>query len=199
MRTNAVATIFFFSFFFSKIHTEWISLTDAEKSIYNNYLELNPVHRIGREQNEGETSTKQHYLAKYVRLRQICSHPHLLKSMLVAGDEGLDGEIQETTFFSSENPLFLKDASSSKLDYLLKKIFEIRDTTEDKMIVVSQSTSLLDIIDHHLKKHGFGETLMLIGGAKKASRNSIVNNINYEKKGPRVIILFPTYFFFIFN
>ncbi|XP_055379370.1 transcription termination factor 2 [Condylostylus longicornis] len=86
------------------------------------------------------------------------------------------------------NPVFDKYRSSSKLNRVLELLEEILNNNSDKAIVVSQWTSLLDLLRIHLRKRGY-HTVSLNGTVPVKNRNDIVNSFNDQTNKIRIMLL----------
>jgi len=156
-----------------------------------------------------------HVLVLILRLRQFCCHPSLIKSMLqkeevgdgIEDNDGLDLDLMDKltrmsivpdngenpknenvdTGLSLENPLFDESRISSKMRRILETVEDIMKT-EDKVIVVSQWTSLLNLFEGVLKSRHI-KTCKLTGSVAIKDRPQIVEKFNMKGHGPRVMLL----------
>ncbi|CAG0888256.1 unnamed protein product, partial [Darwinula stevensoni] len=160
-----------------------------------------------------------HLLVLLLRLRQICCHPGLIKSMLDsesragAGIEdeeeedldlleqlqGLsiraDGETVDEAVtkkvFTSVNPVFNPTRRSTKIKMLLEQLQTTRDSSgseRDKIVVVSQWTSMLEIVKTHLQEAGF-RVQGITGMVNIKERGKIVEDFNTNPRGAEVLLL----------
>ncbi|XP_037729612.1 transcription termination factor 2 [Drosophila subpulchrella] len=87
------------------------------------------------------------------------------------------------------NPVFNLNRPSSKISHVIKILkTSILRGTDDKAIVVSQWTSVLDILRDHLHKDSV-PTLSLNGSIPVKNRQDIVNQFNDPKNPKRVLLL----------
>ncbi|KAL7865734.1 hypothetical protein SRHO_G00109810 [Serrasalmus rhombeus] len=151
-----------------------------------------------------------HILSLLLRLRQCCCHLSLLKKTLdqseLQGDgitlsleeqlcalslsEPSDSDPKSTVSlngsrFSSE--LFEKSRESTKISAILTELQEIRKKNQ-KSVIVSQWTSMLDIVAVHLKKMDlhFG---VIDGTVNPKRRMDLVEEFNTNLKGPQVMLV----------
>ncbi|XP_063860938.1 transcription termination factor 2-like isoform X2 [Scylla paramamosain] len=157
-----------------------------------------------------------HLLVLLLRLRQICCHPSLISQMVneesVETDELVSDEHSEvdqdliahmstlnisenesekesTDVLTTANPVFKDTSKSSKIKCLVDELKQLRSSgSRDKVIVVSQWTSMLEIVGKHLQeaeiRHQYitGKTLV-------KDRAAIVEDFNLNPRGPRVMLL----------
>lgn len=156
-------------------------------------------------------------LVVLLRLRQICCHPSLIKTMLDKetyqqdGIEDVDGldldlmdrmkalaldkgepennnDTRKMTFLSSDNPVFAEDRISSKVQCMLRTLQEKVLCTGDKAIIVSQWTSMLNVICSILKEQKIN-CCLLTGSVPVKQRMTIVDDFNRDHHGPKVMLL----------
>ena len=161
--------------------------------------------------------TKQHILVLLLRLRQVCSHPSLIKTMIDAAeaqDDAEGGKIED----DDDEDLITKlgkmnvDDEKSEVDGQKKEknffsysnpIFdrenvsskmkyvmdEIRKVIDQghKCVVVSQWTSMLDVFEQHFRRIKV-RTLTIAGNIPLKQRTAIVEDFNTNPRGPPVRI-----------
>lgn len=162
-----------------------------------------------------------HLLVLLLRLRQICSHPGLIRSMLDAEsrvNEGIEDEIGEEADLVSQladmslsskagkgpseevenildisNPVFREHRESSKIEKVVTELKKLkakhRETgIMEKAVIVSQWTSMLEIIKSHVDKVGMKCTA-INGKVPVKDRGDIVTAFNKADRGPQVMLL----------
>ncbi|XP_043513996.1 transcription termination factor 2-like isoform X2 [Frieseomelitta varia] len=165
-------------------------------------------------------------LVLLLRLRQICVHPSLIRSMLdeedikesgITESENLDsdlllqinkitledGENDEgdtneteigvdrrvaTNLLTSKNPVFKSDRISSKVKLVLDKVTEILQKN-DKMIIVSQWTSTLNIIASCLSSIKGASFNMFTGNVPIKERQGVMDSFNVPNRDPKILLL----------
>ena len=130
----------------------------AQKKIYDSQL-VRMKNLIEQTSQEDFNKNRMRILADITRLRQICCDPSLII-------EGYDG-------------------GSAKLDLLLELIEEAMDGGH-KMLVFSQFTSMLELIEKKLKDNGISY-YMITGATPKKKRLELVNDFN-ENEVPVFLI-----------
>lgn len=141
-------------------------------------------------------------LVYLLRLRQACSHLSLLAECLDINElqamkletEGLENMMENMSINSSSssiNDLNVKNELSDELSECLDRRFvgaklnnmltildeKLEEYPEDKLIVVSQWTSMLDIVAAHMRKRDL-EYCEIRGDVNLAKRNEIVERFN---------------------
>ena len=160
-----------------------------------------------------------HLLVLLLRLRQICCHPGLIKSMLDQDTkvaEGIEEDGEEVDLISAmedmdisrtgqveanaeekildiTNPVFREDASSSKIETVVEELRKLARQKEEggdvqKAVIVSQWTSMLNIIKVHIKRLGM-ECAEINGQVQVKLRGNIVEDFNKNPRGAQVMLL----------
>merc|ERR1719266_858585 len=154
-----------------------------------------------------------HILVLLLRLRQICNHPGLIKAILAEEEkeqEGLEGDADLISAMEDlglegngakkvdevlnvENPVFDLHKESTKIKIIVEEISRLVKKKEDegvmeKVIVVSQWTSMLDVIKEHLSKLHIKFT-EISGKIPVKARGEIVDNFNQKDRGAQLMLL----------
>ncbi|XP_071442809.1 transcription termination factor 2 [Hetaerina americana] len=87
-----------------------------------------------------------------------------------------------------KNPVFRLNRPSTKINALFNCLKENVLESQDKAVVVSQWTSVLDLIGDHLKRNGI-KYYMLNGSVPLKTRTDIVENFNNSARGTKVLLL----------
>merc|ERR1711994_969483 len=125
-----------------------------------------------------------HILILILRLRQICNHPSLIKAIIdeetkeTAGldansendvliskmtnmtllgendkhDSSKDIEKEMENVLTTSNPIFQEDKASSKIKTVVEEIEKLKEL--HKAVIVSQWTSMLEVVKIHVKNLG---------------------------------------------
>ena len=158
-----------------------------------------------------------HILVLLLRLRQICNHPGLIKAILAEEEkeqEGLEGDADLISamedlglegngakrvdeVLNMDNPIFDMTKESTKIKIIVEEISRLVQKREqegvmEKVIVVSQWTSMLDVIKEHLSKLHIKFT-EISGKIPVKARGEIVDNFNQKDRGAQVNILSCSY------
>ncbi|XP_043231069.1 transcription termination factor 2-like [Amphibalanus amphitrite] len=161
-------------------------------------------------------SIRQHHLlVQLLRLRQICCHPALAKTVLTSSDResaGVDVEdeaaeleerllglslseapakeaAEEKSVLTADNPVFGRDWRSAKLRRLMEEVRAIVDAGDERVVVVSQWTSMLDIVREHLSEARVA-SCTISGAVKMSERQQLIEAFNgTSRRGPRVMLL----------
>jgi len=91
------------------------------------------------------------------------------------------------------NPVFKESSVSSKISTVVAELKRLREKAEteevhEKAVVVSQWTSMLNILKHHIIDQGLKFT-EITGQVNISTRGDIVENFNNNKKGPQIMLL----------
>nr|CAD7451985.1 unnamed protein product [Timema tahoe] len=97
-------------------------------------------------------------------------------------------QVMKDNILSSSNPVFNKDRVSSKMKLLLEtlqvKVFD----TKEKAVIVSQWTSMLELLAQHLRSQGVS-CVTLCGSVPVKDRAALVDSINGTSHRPQVMLL----------
>lgn len=157
-----------------------------------------------------------HLLVLLLRLRQICNHPRLIKSMLDEDTkvaEGIEENGEDLDLISAmedmeigadkkgptdvvldiNNPVFEEGRSSSKMETVVEELRRLRQKKDDgegveKAVIVSQWTSMLNIMRVHMKKLGI-KCAEINGQVAVKHRGDIVDDFNKNPSGAQVMLL----------
>lgn len=162
--------------------------------------------------------SKQHILLLLLRLRQVCSHPALIRTMLdqqeaeevgeggrieddddedlisklggmaISGKDEADGGKKKENFFSYSNPVFDRENVSSKMKYIIDEVRKVI-AQDQKAVVVSQWTSMLEVFAQHFNKLRIRSHL-IAGNIPLKQRTAIVEDFNTNPRGPPVSAIF---------
>ncbi|XP_019859678.1 PREDICTED: transcription termination factor 2-like, partial [Amphimedon queenslandica] len=159
------------------------------------------------EEMEGQRRSGSMILLLLLRLRQCCNHPNLLSTALtsevLAEDDlalamgalsiGATSEPKQDLSVSSKG-FFHSSHISSKVQSIITKLDEIfsnEDPNEplpNKCIIVSQWTSMLHIIEHHLTLSNISCT-KIDGKVPLKDRHANIDAFNRKSPNPRVMLL----------
>ncbi|XP_043105437.1 transcription termination factor 2 isoform X2 [Puntigrus tetrazona] len=172
---------------------------------------------FGMSQQEPLSSSQQpqasstiHILSLLLRLRQCCCHLSLLKKTLdqseLQGDgvalsleeqlcalslsEPSDSDPKDTVSLNGSrfsSKLFKDTRESTKISAILTELREIRKK-DQKSVIVSQWTSMLNIVAVHLEKMGL-KFAVVDGTVNPKRRMDLVEEFNTNPKGPQVMLV----------
>jgi superfamily II DNA or RNA helicase/predicted DNA-binding antitoxin AbrB/MazE fold protein len=130
-------------------------MTNKQIAIYNEVLNRVKFEINSLVEKQGFDKSRIQVLSALLKLRQICNHPSLLDDTF-KGEEGISGKYEQ----------FIE---------LLEEVL----VSKDKVLVFSQFTSMLDILENNLKNKKI-EYLRLDGLTK--NRQEIVDRFNEDEK-----------------
>ena len=212
---------------YMKKHEEKKADHDMIKQVQDNEYKFRPDFNVEGEAQEmankfsqGSEIKAHHLLVLLLRLRQICDHPGLIKTMLEEETKASEGLLDnnddqdlvnqlsgmslngvhkkgdsdmELKVLDPGNPIFKEAEASSKINTVLGKLKELKKKQEEtgimeKAVVVSQWTSMLNIIRGHVKQLGF-KVAEINGSIAVKSRGDIVEDFNKVGSGAQVMLL----------
>ena len=154
-------------------------------------------------------------LVLLLRLRQICGHPGLIKTMLNKEenkDEGIEEAGEDLGLLAAmnkltmnrekekekeipeellhvNNPIFNPMKESSKIVTVIEELTKLEDAGRgEKAVIISQWTSMLEIVKEHLDHRGI-RSCEINGKVIIKERGSIVDDFNGNTNGPKVMLL----------
>ncbi|XP_075220225.1 transcription termination factor lodestar [Lycorma delicatula] len=159
-------------------------------------------------------------LVLLLRLRQICCHPALMKSMIekdgmiqdgIHDVDGSDIDLLEKMssmtvndsdresgsyeseekidVFNTNHQIFKPDWPSSKIQAILRLLEEILLETDDKIVVVSQWSSMLELLYNFIKKFKNCKCDLFTGKVPVDQRMNIVNEFNDNLSKLKILLL----------
>ncbi|KAM4730767.1 LOW QUALITY PROTEIN: transcription termination factor 2 [Anableps anableps] len=162
-----------------------------------------------------QVSSTVHILSLLLRLRQCCCHLSLLKKTLDSSELQGDGivlsleeQLNALSLSSTATPtgpdpkdtvalngtrfssqLFEETSKSTKISAITSELMAIKEKSDNqKSVIVSQWTSMLNIIAVHLRRMGL--TYGVIDGTVNPKRRmDVVEEFNTNPKGPQVMLV----------
>lgn len=137
-----------------------------------------------------------HVFVLILRLRQCSVLPYLIRTMIDDDENDVDEDEYDPIedLISLKNPTFDTDFKSSKLERLYKDLRSLRrrcqeaGTRMEKAVVVSQWSSLLKVVEGHLKEYNFS-CVTISGDVKISDRMDIMTKFNGNPKRPEIMLL----------
>uniref|UniRef100_A0A0N4ZMK8 DNA repair and recombination protein RAD5B n=1 Tax=Parastrongyloides trichosuri TaxID=131310 RepID=A0A0N4ZMK8_PARTI len=142
-----------------------------------------------------------------MRLRQACNHLFLTKNGLdldcfdvgdikdvdmmrenLSMSQNFDGYFMDNFRENSHLQVFEETYQSSKIKVLFDRLDEILKKSNDKIIIISQWTSMLKLLHPHLKDRGVGY-VQITGEVDQKIRHGAQNDINNMLGSKRVMLL----------
>lgn len=119
-------------------------------------------------------------------LKKLCNHPALVQDSVTAGEFGmknLDPEIKQEIFAKDVNPQL-----SGKLMFLDMLLAQIRSTSSDKVVLVSNYTQSMDLFEKLCRKRNY-RFQRLDGSMSVKKRAKIVESFNEPTSGDFIFML----------
>mgnify|MGYP002717821235 CR=1 FL=1 len=177
------------------IKTEQIvccALTPLQKALYNFFLKSKAVTRAVREANGEAKGTKGGTNASLVAitfLKKLCNSPELVYDMCKEGKDGLEGliDVFPMNFQSTKSKQVVPELSG-KLKFLDMLLAHIKTQTDDKVVLVSNYTQTLDLLEKlcHLRGYKF---VRLDGTMSIKKRGKVVENFNNPNSSDFIFML----------
>ncbi|KAG5680553.1 hypothetical protein PVAND_010054 [Polypedilum vanderplanki] len=199
-----------FAQFLDQHHQKHNNYTYDNKNLGKLHQKFAKMHQVDREIQAHEI------LTLLLRLRQVCCHPGLVKSMIENSDidkdlldkdlsgSGNDSDLDilnklqnlkigdsndiEELNIAKNSEVFNFDIPSSKIEKLMSIIREKLIETDDKAIIVSQWVTYLNIIKAMLEVEGI-DYCELNGTIPVKNRNDIVVDFNDASSNKKVMLL----------
>ncbi|XP_037776310.1 transcription termination factor 2-like [Penaeus monodon] len=103
-------------------------------------------------------------------------------------EEEADNKVKKDVL-NLKNPVFSKNSASSKIEKIIEELSRLRDKgTREKSVIVSQWTSMLEVVEKHLENVGI-RCLTISGQVLVKERPAIVDDFNNNPRGPPVMLL----------
>nr|ACX47901.1 Dbuz/Dlh [Drosophila buzzatii] len=143
-----------------------------------------------------ETRTMIH-LVRTQRLQQLCSHPYLIRSLNIIDQNEYEGEstfdcsdTSDENVLSLRNPIFHRNTPSTKISRAIEIINEHVLLEKKKIIVVSQSVALLEILNKHLYKDSTRQLkiMTLTGRTPQHKIGELISDFNESVK-PCILLI----------
>ncbi|XP_026850811.1 transcription termination factor 2 isoform X1 [Drosophila persimilis] len=154
-----------------KIKEENITKDESETQEENKEVKMNikvKVENIKKEESQNTEETKKENIKK--------------------GENVLSDLAGDMELLNINNPIFNTSQPSTKLKIVIQKLQSILEGTTDKVIVVSQWTSFLDIIREYLNEHEW-QTLDFNGKMDATEREVVLKDFNVIQNNKRILLL----------
>lgn len=160
-------------------HVVFVGLLPVQKRIYEYCLKSPEIAKMLKGQGSQP-------LKAIDMLKKLCTHPDLLN--LVEDIEGCESVLPEDYLSSNDgrNRLVLTE-HSSKLSVLERFLHTMRKETDDKIVIISNYTKTLDMIERMCRQQLFG-CLRLDGTLNITKRQKLVDRFN-DPEGSECVFL----------
>ncbi|CDO94418.1 unnamed protein product [Kluyveromyces dobzhanskii CBS 2104] len=164
-------------------HVIFINLTPFQKSLYKHFVESRAVKKIVK----GDSNQP---LKAIGLLKKLCNHPDLLDIPEdIPGSEHLIVDDYQSSMgsHSSRSRSVVQTAFSSKFSVLARFLHKIRTESNDKIVLISNYTQTLDLIEKMCYGNHYG-VLRLDGTMNINKRQKLVDRFN-DPEGQEFIFL----------
>lgn len=146
-------------------------LSDMQKQLYNYFITSPDIKKLLK----GENSQP---LKAIGLLKKLCNHPNLLSLPDdIEGCESLIPEDYKDDTNSMGRNREIQTWYSGKFQMLERFLFKIDRETDDKIVVISNYTQTLDLVEKLCRQHKFG-SLRLDGTMNISKRQKLVDKFN---------------------
>ncbi|KZV55670.1 hypothetical protein F511_24347 [Dorcoceras hygrometricum] len=168
-------------------------LTTLQAELYNHFIHSKNVKRAISE------DTKQSKILAYITaLKKLCNHPKLIYDTIKSGSSGASGFEDCLRFFPAE--MFSARSGSwaggdgiwvelsGKMHVLARLLAQLRQRTDDKIVLVSNYTQTLDLFAQLCRERRY-PFLRLDGSTSISKRQKLVNCFNDPSKDEFAFLL----------
>uniref|UniRef100_A0A803LE39 Protein CHROMATIN REMODELING 25 n=1 Tax=Chenopodium quinoa TaxID=63459 RepID=A0A803LE39_CHEQI len=168
-------------------------LTPLQSELYNHFIQSKNVKRAITE------GTKQSKILAYITaLKKLCNHPKLIYDTIKAGNSGIAGFEDCLSFFPPEvfsgrsgvwsggDGLWIE--LSGKMHVLARLLAQLRQKTDDRIVLVSNYTQTLDLFAQLCRERRY-PYLRLDGSTSISKRQKLVNCFNDFSKDEFAFLL----------
>ena len=171
-------------------HVVFVGLTEFQENVYQHYLQSKEVNKILRVQ-EGSAGGTQSLQGINI-LKKICTHPDLvdLDEDIPGVDKFLpsDYEPPSRRMQGRNRQGAVRPWYSGKFMVLCRMLARIRADTNDKIVLISNYTQTLDMIEQLCREHRYG-TVRLDGSMAINKRQKLVDRFNDPTQPEFVFLL----------
>ena len=171
-------------------HVVFVGLTEFQENVYQHYLQSKEVNKILRVQ-EGSAGGTQSLQGINI-LKEICTHPDLvdLDEDIPGVDKFLpsDYEPPSRRMQGRNRQGAVRPWYSGKFMVLCRMLARIRADTNDKIVLISNYTQTLDMIEQLCREHRYG-TVRLDGSMAINKRQKLVDRFNDPTQPEFVFLL----------
>lgn len=149
----------------------YANMTEHQKSLQDHLINETLGKYLDAKLSVGRAATKLNNLV--IQLRKVCNHPDLLES-------AFDGSY----LYPPVNEIIEQCGKFHLLDRLLQRLF----ARNHKVLIFSQWTKVLDIMDYYFSEKGF-EVCRIDGSVKLDDRKRQIENFNDTNSNCRIFLL----------
>ncbi|KAF5291759.1 hypothetical protein FQA39_LY14247 [Lamprigera yunnana] len=159
-------------------------LTPLQKQLYENFIKSDVIRRTVAESG-GNEKPNLSTLASITTLKKLCNHSDLIMDKIREGAEGFENAHRLIPPKQNDD---IQPELSSKFMLLDCLLANIKATTDDKIVLISNYTQTLDLFEKLLKKRGY-LYVRLDGTMTIKKRGSVVQKFNSVESREFVFML----------
>ncbi|ROT68362.1 Transcription termination factor 2 [Penaeus vannamei] len=161
-----------------KIVQHALSLSQREREVYDRMVETESNDTDGLESGTKDS----------MELDLVSQMAEMSLMMPNEVEEEADNKVKKD-ILHLKNPVFSTSSASSKIEKITEELCKLRDKgTREKAVIVSQWTSMLEVVEKHLENVGI-RCLTISGQVLVKERPAIVDDFNNNPRGPPVLLL----------
>uniref|UniRef100_A0A0K0F5U3 Transcription termination factor 2 (inferred by orthology to a human protein) n=1 Tax=Strongyloides venezuelensis TaxID=75913 RepID=A0A0K0F5U3_STRVS len=194
---------------FVKSFLDELNSAKSDMNILSNHISESKNPFLNGNMNDSDDNFKKMacILVYLLRLRQACNHFYLTKdgldlncfdavdektAAIMKADKDLSQSMDESLMMDAgiddHLDVFKSDFKSSKIKALFKRLDKVFMETNDKIIIISQWTSMFNLIQQHLMARDISY-VAITGEVSQEDRQSAQSAINSANSGIRVMFL----------
>ncbi|XP_059612312.1 DNA repair and recombination protein RAD54-like [Phlebotomus argentipes] len=150
-----------------------VRLSDVQVGLYRNFLKSDSIRKTVL--NKDEVKANLTALSSITSLKKLCNHPDLVNEKIKEGAEGFENAAQFLPPGYSMRDLLPE--LSGKLMLLDCMLANIKMSSDDKVVLVSNYTQTLDLFEKLCRKRGYGY-VRLDGTMTIKKRGKVVDEFN---------------------
>lgn len=164
-------------------------LEPAQKALYEFFIKSKRIQKaLNQDRSDGRKGGGQSTLQAITFLKKLCNHPQLVHEVCVKGEEGFEGlESMFPPGFSRSIRNF-EPIWSGKFKLLDTILANIKQTTDDRVVLISNYTQTIDLFQRLCDMRGY-KWVRLDGTMTTKKRDKIVQTFNDPTTNEFVFLL----------
>lgn len=163
----------------------------AQKAIYEFFVKSKAVQKAlnaTSENGKGRKGGGQSTLQAITFLKKLCNHPQLVYELGTCGEEGFDGITNMFPPGFSRSIRTFEPLWSGKMKLLDNILANIKQTTDDRVVLISNYTQTIDLFQRLCDMRGY-KSVRLDGTMNTKKRDKIVKQFNDPTTNEFVFLL----------
>lgn len=154
-------------------------LEPVQKALYKYFIESKQVQKTlqADSKGSGKKGNGQHTLQAITFLKKLCNHPSLVYDMCTKGEEGFEGLENLFPDGFSRSLRSFEPTLSGKIRLLDTILADIKNTSDDRVVLISNYTQTLDLFIRLCEMRGY-KWVRLDGSLSTKKRDHVVQKFN---------------------